>query len=236
MKPIALLAVVVLVLLQACSAVPQRRSEEAVRSDSQRIIYVARRGWHIDIGFAASELEPPLASLSTDFPTARYIFFGFGDRHYLTAKHKNFPGLLGALWPGAGIVLASGIVGTPEAAFDTAHVVRLAVSPAQARAAQAFVWDSLVKDGAAPNVYAQGPYAGSLYYSAVPKYSAVHTCNTWAAEALRSARLAVHSFGVVFAGQLWSQLHRRDVPASARAAEAYALALDLARVSERGDD
>jgi uncharacterized protein (TIGR02117 family) len=208
MRSVLRLLPVLLVLLQACSSVSPRRAEDAARSESQTIIYVARRGWHIDVGFAARELELPLASLRAALPSARYVFFGFGDQHYLIAKHKNFPGLLGALWPGAGIVLVSGIAGTPEAAFDAVHVIRLAVSPAQARAAQDFVWDSFAKDGAAAEPYARGPYPGSFYYSAVPKYSAVHTCNTWAAEALQSAGIAVHSFGVVFAGQLWFQLQR----------------------------
>lgn len=220
-----------LVLLQACSSVSPRRAEDAARFESQKIIYVARRGWHIDVGFAAGDLEPPLASLRAALPSARYLFFGFGDRHYLVAKHKNFPGLLGALWPGAGIMLVSGIAGTPEAAFDAVHVIRLALSPAQARAAQAFVWDSFVKDGATAEPYSEGPYAGSLYYRAVPRYSAVYTCNTWASEALQSAGIAVHSFGVVFAGQLWSQLQRLEVAASARASGDYTLALRSTRGS-----
>ena len=39
-------------------------------------------------------------------------------------------------------------------------------------------------------------------------YSAVHTCNTWAAETLRAGGLPVHAAGVIFAGQLWTQMSR----------------------------
>jgi hypothetical protein len=53
-------------------------------------IYVARRQWHVDLGFAAKDLEPPLRSLTADFPDAQFLFFGFGDRHYLLAKHRSF--------------------------------------------------------------------------------------------------------------------------------------------------
>lgn len=226
MRRLSLLAIFVL-LLQACSAIPHRTQERTARADSRTIIYVARRGWHIDIGFALADLAAPLAAVNTDFPTARYLFFGFGDRHYLVAKNKNFPGMLGALWPGAGVILASGIAGPPEMAFDAAHVVRLVVSPAQARAAQAFVWRSLLKDGGPPRVYAPGPYANSLYYSAVPRYSALYTCNTWAAQALEAAPIAVHSFGVVFAGQLWSQLQQFNGKAVARSPSDETSALTL---------
>jgi hypothetical protein len=61
------------------------------------VIYVARRGWHVDIGFAAADLQPPLKSLMDEFPGAQYLFFGFGDRHYLLAKNRGAPVLLAAL-------------------------------------------------------------------------------------------------------------------------------------------
>jgi hypothetical protein len=55
-------------------------------------------------------------------------------------------------------------------------------------------------------VYAPGPYEDSLYFAATERYSAIHTCNTWAAEALRAGGLPLRAKLVVFAGQLWSQL------------------------------
>jgi uncharacterized protein (TIGR02117 family) len=213
----ALCSVLVLMLLEGCSAMPQRRANEAtVVAASRTTLYVARRGWHIDIGFAVSDLAPPLAALAADFPDSQYVFFGFGDRRYLTSKNKNFPSMLAALWPGAGMVLATALLLTPEQAFGAVHVIRLAISTAQAKEAQGFVWNSLAKDSAVVSVYAKGPYEGSLYYSALPTYSAVYTCNTWVAEALKTTGLPIHSFGVVFAAQLWAQL--RHIEAAAREA------------------
>ena len=51
-----------------------------------------------------------------------------------------------------------------------------------------------------------GPYEGSAYLRASERYSALHTCNTWAAELLQASGLPVHSHGVLFAGQLWRQV------------------------------
>jgi hypothetical protein len=65
-------------------------------------------------------------------------------------------------------------------------------------------------DEATLTPYANGPYEGSLYFSAIPQYSAFHTCNTWAAEGLSAAGLPVESAGVVFAGQLWGQVRRLE--------------------------
>ena len=175
------------------------------------VIYVARRGWHVDIGFAAADLQPPLKSLIGEFPGVRYLFFGFGDRRYLLAKHRNAPVLLSALWPGPGMILATGLSSPPPAAFGADHVAALAVTVRQASDAQAFVWYSLDKPSSANDPvksYAPGPYEGSLFFTATPKYSAFHTCNTWAAESLAVAALPIHSTGVVFAGQLWAQVRR----------------------------
>ena len=179
------------------------------------IVFVARRGWHIDIGFAASDLEPPLNSLAAEFPGVEYLFFGFGDQHYLLAKKHNAPVLLGALWPGRGMLLATGLAAAPQDAFGAAQVVALAVTPQQLHAVQDYVWQTLDAKFAGKPA-ARGPYGGSLYFDATPKYSALHTCNTWAAQALKAAGLPIHSGGVVFAGQLWSQVRRLSRAASCR--------------------
>ncbi len=181
------------------------------------LVYVVRRHWHIDIGFAAADLVPPLDDLSARFEGLRYALFGFGDRHYLLAKHHDAPDMLGALWPGPGMLLVTGLDSTPARAFGAAHVIEIPISAAQARAAEAYIVSSF--GGAAagahlPQELAAGPYQGSLYFSATPQYSAFHTCNTWAAEALRAAGLPVHSTLVLFAGQLWRQSSRLGVSSS----------------------
>jgi hypothetical protein len=187
------------------------------------VIYVARRGWHVDIGFAAADLEAPLRSLLAEFPGAQYLFFGFGDRRYLLAKNRNAPLLLAAVWPGRGMILATGLASPPSAAFGASHVVALAVTAHQASDAQAFVWYSLDRQPVLDRQttdnpvrsYAPGPYEGSLFFTAAPRYSGFHTCNTWAAEALGAAALPIHSAGVVFAGQLWGQVRRLEKKQSA---------------------
>jgi hypothetical protein len=182
-------------------------------------IYVVRRGWHIDVGFAAAELAPPLSSLAAALPGARFVFFGFGDRRYLESRQRRLPAMLAALWPGKGLLLTTGLLASPDEAFGAANVIRLRVSPGQARAAQAYIANSLRVTAAAagavpplrfePYPLRLGPYEGSLYYQARPAYSAVHTCNTWAAEILAAAGQPVGGARVVFAWQLWHRLQRR---------------------------
>jgi hypothetical protein len=177
------------------------------------VIYVARRGWHVDIGFAQADLQPPLSLLAEQFPGVRYLFFGFGDQQYLVAKKHNAPVLLAALWPGRGLLLLTGLSTSPQEAFGAAHVAALTVTRRQLQEAQAFIWNSLDRQAGA-RASGRGPYDGSLYIAAAPRYSAFHTCNTWVAEALKAAELPVHSTAVVFAGQLWTQVRRVERDAS----------------------
>jgi len=180
-------------------------------------VYVARRKWHIDVGFAAADLGP-LAPVSAEFPAATYLFFGFGDRHYLLAKNHNAPVLLGALWPGPALILLTTLLGPPAQAFGESQVVELELPTARVRAIQSFIRSSI----ADPAPYAKGPYAGSLYYAARQRYSALHTCNTWVAEALRAGEVPVRARGVLFASQLWPQVRKRSAPTLGGYAGAHA--------------
>jgi uncharacterized protein (TIGR02117 family) len=174
--------------------------------DATLPIFVVRRAWHIDVGFAAPDLQLPLRSVLLEFPTAAYLEFGFGDRHYLLTRDHGPATLLGALWPGPALVLVTALRATPQEAFGAGNVIVLRVTPEQAQAMQKFIWHTMTASDAAIRPVAAGPYEGSVFYAAVPEYSALHTCNTWAAQALRAAGLPIHSTGVEFAGQLWSQL------------------------------
>jgi hypothetical protein len=195
------------------------------------IIYVARRGWHIDIGVATADLSPPLAQAAADLPGAHFVFFGFADKHYLLAKNHSGPVLLSALFPGAGILLTTGLTNSPAEAFGTMHVITLTVPQDRMLALQAFIWRSLRTQDDLLKVYREGPYQGSAYYLAAPKYSAFHTCNTWGAEGLRAAGLRVHTAGVVFAWQLWAQARRLKRLQDRAAASGASL---LSRTSDQG--
>lgn len=184
-------------------------------SDAAVDLYVVRRGWHVDVGFAAGELQAPLQSVVSQFPGARYLIFGFGDRHYLMTSHRNAPVLLAALWPGRALILATGLTGSPTQAFGgSEHVVRLRISKAQSGSAQQFIWQALEKLDSPPGdqvkPYAIGPYEGSLFFAAQDDYSALHTCNTWAAEVLKAAGFPVRPAGTIFAWQVWRTAQKFD--------------------------
>jgi len=190
--------------LSACQSAPPRRPDPAATLS----IYIVKRSWHIDIGFAAVQLQPPLATLLGEFPSASFVEFGFGDRHYLVSRDHGPGSMLAALWPGAGLILMTALGATPQEAFGADNVVLIRVTAQQLRDVQGFIWKSLADS----NPVANGPYEGSVFFAAVPRYSAFHTCNTWAAEALHAAPLPVHSTGVELSGQVWSQVKQLASP------------------------
>ena len=201
-------------LLAGCGTAPPKRAADVrpiVAADPPVTIYVIKRSWHTDIGFEAADLHPPLATLRPALPEAQYLLFGFGDKHYLMTRANSFQGMVGAVWPGDGLVLVTGLEGTPEQAFGVNGVARLRVSAAEARRLEEFVWNTLATENGVATALAPGPYGGSLYYESTLRYSGLHTCNTWTAEGLKTAGLPIRSFGVEFSGQVWRQVARLKV-------------------------
>jgi uncharacterized protein (TIGR02117 family) len=192
-----------LALLAACSG-PAQRAEAT--GDGAATVYVVRRGWHTDVAFPVEGLHGPLQLIAAEFPGARYLVFGFGDRRYLLSRGRDFGDELLALWPGAGLILVTGLQATPQQAFGANQVVALRLPPQRADAVADYVRDSLQLDSGALRSVAPGPYPDSLFYASTRTYSGLHTCNTWTAEALRAGAVPVDSAGVIFAWQLWSQL------------------------------
>jgi hypothetical protein len=205
-RPFCLALSMLALSLAGCVAMPKSALPSSWQSTA--VIYLVRRSWHIDIGFSASDLDPPLKSMGAGFAGARFLLFGFGDRRYLQSKSKRVPNMLGALWPGQGLLLMTGLAGTPAQAFGTGEIITLPVSAQQLRAAQTAILASVALRDGAPISDGPGPYPGSAYWRAIQTYSAFHTCNTWAAETLKAASFPVRSTGVIFAAQLWEQARR----------------------------
>ena len=204
-------AVTALMALAACAGLSTRATAPASPTPATHEllpVYVVKRGWHIDIGIALADAQPPLRPVAAAFPGSRYLLFGFGDRRYLL--HGGAADMVGALWGGAGLVLVTSVgPQQPEQVFGRDNVVRVDLTPRQMSDLQGFIGRTFAaQDGSIvpvpPGPRAVGSY--SAYYESVQRYSALHTCNTWSAEALKSAELPVSSSGVEFAWQLWQQV------------------------------
>jgi uncharacterized protein (TIGR02117 family) len=170
-------------------------------------IYVVSGGWHTEVGLPLEGLTGGLAALKPEFPSARYLVFGWGARDYYTAQNAGIADLLRAAVPGPAVMLVIPLQISPEAFFGASNVFVLSAPPDGIQRLAQFLWDYLAvdKDGP-PRRIGTGPYPQSVFYTSTGTYNLGHTCNTWTAEALQVAGLPVNAAGVVFAGQVLDQL------------------------------
>lgn len=168
--------------------------------------YVIDRDWHTEFGLRANDLTGPLAGLRERFPGVQTLVFGFGDRHYLTARNPGFGDLLLAVLPAPGALLVTALSTSPEAAFGTGDVVALTLTRDGARRVIDLLEGSFAHHPGGTFIpLGDGPYPGSLYYAASITYALTHTCNTWTAELLQEGGLAVSADGVVLASQVMAR-------------------------------
>jgi len=171
------------------------------------VIYVISGGWHTELGLLRKALSGPLAALDQDFPSARYLVFGWGAHDYYMAANPGIGDLLRATAPGPAAMLIIPLQISPEMSFGASNVFVLPAPPEGIQRLTQFLWDYLAVDKEGPpRRIGTGPYPQSVFYASTGTYNLGHTCNTWTAEALRIAGLPVSAAGVVFAGQVLDQL------------------------------
>jgi uncharacterized protein (TIGR02117 family) len=174
---------------------------------SHEAIYVISGGWHTEVGLPVEALGGSLRALKRDFPSARYLIFGWGARDYYMAQDFGLGDLLRAAVPGPAVMLVIPLEISPEAFFGASNVFLLHAPPNGTQRLSQFLWEYLViEENGTPVRIGTGPYPQSVFYASTGTYNLGHTCNTWTAEALRAAGLPVNAAGVVFTGQVLDQL------------------------------
>jgi uncharacterized protein (TIGR02117 family) len=171
------------------------------------MIYVISGGWHTELALPVEALDGSLAALEPDFPSARYLVFGWGARDYYMSQNSGIGDLMRAAVSGPAVMLVIPLHISPEAFFGASNVFVLPASREGIQRLSEFLWDYLVNQqkGVLDRV-GTGPYPQSVFYASAGTYNLGHTCNTWTAEALRAAGLPVNAVGVVFADQVLDQL------------------------------
>jgi uncharacterized protein (TIGR02117 family) len=192
------LAAGMLPTLMGCQKASPAAGRHSARADVTA--YVIAAGWHTDIAMPVSAIAGPLQAVTHDFPSARSLRFGWGERDYYMARQPTVGDALRALFPAPAVLLVTPLDRAP------AGPEVFAVGVKASRLAY-YIWNAFGRttDGA-PDRLSLGPYPGSVFYASSGTYRATYTCNTWTADALRAGGIQVNSAGVVFASQLTDQL------------------------------
>ncbi|MGA8759055.1 MAG: DUF2459 domain-containing protein [Stellaceae bacterium] len=188
---------------------PVDSSPSALGAPREEVVYVVAGGWHTEIAVRETAVIGPLAGLAAGISKARYLVFGWGARDFYMARNPGFGDLLRAAFPGPAVMLVIPLMVQPQAYFGVSNVWPIAITRAGAVHLAWFLWESIAKDARGTPIRAgDGPYPQGIFYAATGIYDASNTCNTWTANALRTAGLPVTAAGVVFASQVLKQLPR----------------------------
>lgn len=205
LKLLQLLAPVL--VLAGCAASAAMHCADSTVAGGGAVVYVIDHGWHTDLGVPAAELSGPIGVFRDIFPGARAFVFSYGKRTFIMAPVDDWSEYILGPIPGPAAILVTGLGVPPEAAYDEAATVVLALPPGGARALSDFLWREFQTDAKGrPVLLDRAPFPGGLFYAASHGYTLAHTCNAWTAEALEAAGVGVHPGGVVFAHQVMDRV------------------------------
>ncbi len=192
-------------LLCAAVAGDGRAAEE---QDTRRV-FVLSNGWHTAIIVAVTDVaQTGLVPERADFPAARYLEFGWGDREYYPAEEKTIGMTLGAAFISTPAVMhVAGLASAPRSAGGSREMVTLELEDAGFTAMMAAIDETFDRpDGERAATLTQGLYPDSWFYEAHGSFHLLNTCNTWVAGMLSAGGVEISSTDVHMADDLMKQL------------------------------
>jgi uncharacterized protein (TIGR02117 family) len=166
-----------------------------------------------------------------DFPVAKYLEIGWGDKDFYQAPEASVSVALKAAFNSTASVLH--IVGfrlPPTDYFPESEVIEVRLSVPGFERLSTFIHDTYQRDAQGRTIpLGPGWYLDSRFYLATGKYHLLNTCNTWIARALQAAGCPINPASALTAGQVASQVktfgtmlrassEQRDQPARAACA------------------
>jgi uncharacterized protein (TIGR02117 family) len=172
-------------------------------------VFVTSNGWHTDIGIARADIPEGRIPEGADFPDARYLQFGWGDKNYYTEPDPGLGTTLGAAFPGPAVVHLAGLAAPPNEVFREIEQITLTLDEAKFVRLVDYLHASFERGGQA-RVASSGPgvYGFSRFYPATGEFHLFNTCNTWTARVLAHAGLDVKAAGVQEADEVMRQLQK----------------------------
>ncbi len=187
------LLVVMGLLLASCTSTPPVKKIPTV--GAKHTVYFIYRGWHTSILLDAKLLAAQNPQLSADLKGQRYARIGWGDGEYFTGKSKSTGTAAKAL-------VASGYSAVQLLTYDydpfeeipPETLVPLALTDEGLNRLIAYLGDSIAVDslGKLERLPAFGEATG-VFFKSKHHYGLFNNCNSWSANALRTAGLPVSS-------------------------------------------
>jgi uncharacterized protein (TIGR02117 family) len=190
--------------LTACGASPPLPpAEEGSRTHTVRIV---SNGWHTAI--IVPRPEPVTIGLlpeAADFPDAKFLEFGWGDRTYYPAKKTTVGmALNAALIATPAVMHMAGLARAPDPGSNAVSVTLTAGEFRRLLVAIARDFERSDGDRAAP--ISRGLYPNSNFYHARGTFHLLNTCNNWTARKLRAGGVNLSPTGIITGDQLMARV------------------------------
>jgi uncharacterized protein (TIGR02117 family) len=170
-------------------------------------VFVVHNSWHAAIVIGRDELNVDVIPELNDFPDAKFIEFSWGDQDYFPDPNSGvWAGLRAALWSRGSVVHMVGFRQNVAQFYRGAEIFELRLTPAALQLLSRHLTTSYARRDANRASASPGLFPYSRFYPATGKFSMLHTCNTWVAEALAAAGLPISPGNVLTAGSLAGQL------------------------------
>jgi len=196
-----------LFLFTACSgAITELYPEE--KSERNVPVFIVNHGWHVAIAIESSYIKPHLPQ-PDQYPDAKYLMFGWGDRCYYTNRNAGtWLMLRAAIFPTESVLHVAGVNRPLDQYFRSSTIVRIMISTQGADQMSKYIANQFrITDGAL-TVAADGLYPNSIFFEAKGSYYFPKTSNNWTARVLRKSGFPISTFYSITSGNVVKQAAR----------------------------
>lgn len=188
-------------LLGSLSACAAERPAPAIADETPaHTIYLINYAWHTGLVLARTDLPAGKFPELEDFPEAKYVEFGWGDREYYPAQDPSVgKALLAGLVPTSSVVKMIGWSGPPSVVMPAteAHALPVSDSGMQHLLQELDAVFDRPPDAARAEAVHVSTSGRMRFYPAHGRFHLFNTCNTWTARMLVTAGLPISTSGVV---------------------------------------
>lgn len=176
--------------------------------DSTKRIYLVNHGWHAGIVLNKADIPDSVWRESQDFPNAKYLEIGWGDKDYYQTPNPHLGIAIKAiLWPTTGVLHIVGFNKAVTSYFPSSEIIQVSLSNEGFERMIRYIAASHYQDpDGISKPITKGLYGNSHFYLSGEKYYLFKTCNVWTAEALSAAGCPIRpAFSITVEG-LMSQI------------------------------
>ncbi len=156
-------------------------------------VFIVNNGWHTGIIVPAAPLQARYPQLRARFGDVAYFEIGWGDKGFYQAKDITAGIVIKALLGLSGSIMhIVAIPQDPQAFFKTEPLRPICISAEQLTQLNQAISTSLAQTDNTLTPLGKGLYGDSEFYAAEGAYYAFNTCNSWTAQRLSTAGLAVN--------------------------------------------